>query len=128
MQTIRSDNCMAGSNRISLAVFVVVLLLWAFQQDAVTQDRLAALEPDKATRTRLSKVVDGIVSAWDKFDVVCLGEGHGVKADSDLRIMVVQHPDFARKVNVIMVESADINRQDPFLGRHVSIQQGFGGF
>ncbi|MGZ8846266.1 MAG: hypothetical protein ACXW3C_07355 [Pyrinomonadaceae bacterium] len=43
---------------------------------------------------------------------MCLGEDHGSKNDSDLRIALVEHPDFVRKVRVIMVESASVTRQD----------------
>jgi hypothetical protein len=49
---------------------------------------------------------------WDKVDVVCLGEGHGSKDDSNLRIALIEHPDFLHKVNVIIVEFADSVHQD----------------
>jgi uncharacterized iron-regulated protein len=68
--------------------------------------------PDESTRNRLQPIVKGILAAWDRFDVVCLGEDHGSKNDSDLRITLVEHPDFIRKVNVIMVEFANSERQD----------------
>jgi uncharacterized iron-regulated protein len=56
--------------------------------------------------------VKGILAAWGKADVVCLGEDHGSKNDSDLRIALVEDPDFARKVRLIMIESASVTRQD----------------
>ena len=68
--------------------------------------------PDKATKARLEDVVKEILHAWDTYDVVCLGEGHGDKNDSDLRISLVEHPDFSRKVKSIIVESADSLQQD----------------
>ena len=68
--------------------------------------------PDPATSARLQNIVTGILNAWDKFDVVCLGEGHGSKIDSDLRITLVENPAFARKVKTIIVESADALQQD----------------
>jgi uncharacterized iron-regulated protein len=71
-----------------------------------------SFEPDEATKLRLQPLVKGILSAWDKADVVCLGEDHGGKNDSDLRITLVQHPDFVRKVRVIMIESANVAHQD----------------
>jgi uncharacterized iron-regulated protein len=70
------------------------------------------VEPDKATRARLQNIVNGILAIWDKADVVCLGEDHGSKNDSDLRIALIEHPDFARKVNAVIVEFADTNHQD----------------
>jgi uncharacterized iron-regulated protein len=60
----------------------------------------------------LQVIVKGILAAWDKADVVCLGEDHGSKNDSDLRITLVEHPDFVRKVKIIMVESANVAHQD----------------
>ena len=47
--------------------------------------------PDESTG------VDGIartlISAFDQADIVALGERHGRRLDSDLRIAVVRHPD-----------------------------------
>jgi len=77
---------------------------------AVVQD--SSVEPDQVVKARLQTIVKDILSAWDKADVVCLGEGHGNKNDSDLRITLIQHPDFIRKVNVIIVEFADSMHQD----------------
>lgn len=67
--------------------------------------------PDESTRNRLQPIVKGILAAWEKYDVVCLGEDHGSKNDSDLRITLVEHPEFIGKVNVIMVEFANSERQ-----------------
>lgn len=44
-------------------------------------------------------------------DIVALGEAHGRKLDSDLRIAVVRHPDFAKKVRSIVVEFGSIPEQ-----------------
>ena len=71
-----------------------------------------AVQPNEVTRKRLQPIVKGILAAWDKYDVVCLGEDHGSKNDSDLRILLVEHPDFIRKVNVVMVEFANNAHQD----------------
>jgi len=84
--------------------------------------------PDKATKARLENIVKGILHAWDTYDVVCLGEGHGDKNDSDLRISLVEHPDFSRKVKSIIVESADSLQQallDRFIldGENLSREQ-----
>jgi uncharacterized iron-regulated protein len=59
--------------------------------------------------------IDGIaqtlVSAFDHFDIVLLGEIHWQKLDSDLRIAVVRQPDFAKKVRSIVVEFASTAEQ-----------------
>jgi hypothetical protein len=59
--------------------------------------------PDESTG------VDGIartlISAFDQVDIVALGEAHGLfRLDSELRIAIVRHPDFAKKVRSIVVE------------------------
>ena len=82
------------------------------QNSAIAQNRASAIEPNEATKTRLQTIVKGILAAWDKADVICLGEDHGSKNDSDLRIALVEHPDFVRKVNVIIVECANVEHQD----------------
>ena len=69
-------------------------------------------KPSDAIRTRLQPIVTGILNAWDKADLICLGEDHGSKNDSDLRIALVEHPDFIRRVKVIMIESANVAHQD----------------
>jgi len=82
------------------------------QNSAIAQTRASAIEPNEATKTRLQTIVKGILAAWDKADVICLGEDHGSKNDSDLRIALVEHPDLVRKVNVIIVECANVEHQD----------------
>jgi hypothetical protein len=59
--------------------------------------------------------IDGIaqtlVSAFDRVDIVALGERHMRKPDSDIRIAVVRHPDFAKKVRFIEVEFGSTTEQ-----------------
>ena len=66
--------------------------------------------PDESTG------VDGIartlISAFDQADIVALGEWHGrIRLDSDLRIALVRHPDFAKKVRSIVVEFGSTTEQ-----------------
>src|SRR5262245_7418924 len=60
-----------------------------------------------ADQDRYAAVVERILEAWKSADVVCLGEDHGRKYDSDLRLALVRHPAFPRTVRVIVVESAN---------------------
>jgi len=59
--------------------------------------------------------IDGIartlISAFDQFDVVALGEAHQRRQDSDLRIAVIRHPDFTKKVRSIVVEFSSTSEQ-----------------
>src|SRR6266576_4171124 len=82
------------------------------RSSASAQGQAATVAPSEATKARLQTIAKGILVAWDKANVVCLGEDHGSKNDSDLRIALVEHSDFVRSVNVIIVESANIEHQD----------------
>jgi hypothetical protein len=59
----------------------------------------------------LDQVVRTLVAAFDQVDVVALCEDHGQQRDSDLRIALVRHPDFARKVRAIVVEFGSTTEQ-----------------
>ena len=66
--------------------------------------------------------IDGIVrtliSVFDQADIVALGEAHQRNLDSDLRIALVRHPDFPKKVRAIVVEFASTTEQ-PTLDRYI---------
>jgi hypothetical protein len=78
--------------------------------------------PPKVRLPDESPGIDGIVrtliSAFDQADIVALGEAHGRKLDSDLRIALVRHPDFAKKVRTIVVEFGSTTEQ-PTLDRYI---------
>jgi len=80
--------------------------------------RSSAQVPLVDVATDLRGIVEGILAAWEKADVVCLGEGHGDQNDSGLRLALVRHPEFAPRVAVIVVEFADVVQQ-PLLDRLV---------
>jgi hypothetical protein len=49
---------------------------------------------------------------FDHVDIVALGEAHGrFRLDSELRIAVVRHPDFAKKVRSVVVEFGSTTEQ-----------------
>ncbi len=56
-------------------------------------------------------IVQGLLSAFDHVDIVGLGEAHQRKTDSDIRIALVRHPDFAKKVGSIVVEFGSTTEQ-----------------
>jgi hypothetical protein len=60
-----------------------------------------------ADQDRYAAVVERILESWKSADAVCLGEDHGRKYDSDLRLALVRHPAFPRTVRVIVVEFAN---------------------
>src|SRR6516225_6814085 len=65
--------------------------------------------PDEAAG--VDAIAQALVSVFDQADIVALGELHERKADSDLRIALVRHPDFAKKVRFIVVEFASASQQ-----------------
>jgi hypothetical protein len=97
------------TSRIFALIILAVIALSFLASSSRTQ---TDIRPTDATRARLQPIVKGILAAWDKVDVVCLGEDHGSKNDSDLRIALVEDPEFVRKVRVIMIESANVAHQD----------------
>lgn len=79
-----------------------------------------------ATQVRLPDEVPGVdaivrvlMSSFDHADVVALGEVHGRKADSDLRVALVRHPDFARRVRAVVVEFGSVTEQS-ILDRYIN--------
>jgi hypothetical protein len=65
--------------------------------------------PDEAAG--LGGIARTLISAFDQVDIVALGEAHVRRADSDLRIALVRHPDFAKKVRSIVVEFGSTTEQ-----------------
>jgi hypothetical protein len=65
--------------------------------------------PDEAAG--IDGIVGALISVYDQFDVVALGEMHERRIDSDLRIALVRHPDFAKKVRTIVVEWGSTTEQ-----------------
>jgi hypothetical protein len=66
----------------------------------------------------LDGIVRTLIAAFDQVDVLALGEDHGQRRDSDLRLALVRHPDFAKKVRSIVVEFGSASQQST-LDRYV---------
>jgi Haem-binding uptake, Tiki superfamily, ChaN len=65
--------------------------------------------PDETTG--LGEIAQTLITALDQADILALGEAHRRKLDSDLRIALVRHPDFAKKVRSIVVEFGSTTEQ-----------------
>jgi hypothetical protein len=59
----------------------------------------------------LDQIVRTLIGVFDQADILALGEDHGRQEDSDLRIALVRHPEFAKKVQAIVVEFASTTEQ-----------------
>lgn len=104
--------------RVKLSLIVLLLSTAAVSQPRAAIRSLATLTSAAAQPT-FDTVIEGLLTAFDTHDVVALGEWHGNVPDSDLRISLVQHPEFAGKVDVIVVEFANPAHQptiDRFVG------------
>ena len=85
-----------------------LVLICLLAAPAIAQPKLAL--PDETAG--LDGIVRALIAAFDQVDIVALGEAHGAFAlDSDLRIALVRHPDFARKVRSIVVEFGSTTEQ-----------------
>jgi hypothetical protein len=71
--------------------------------------RLQAALPDEAAG--IDAIVLALIGAYDRVDIVALGEAHERRIDSDVRIAMVRHPDFAKKVRSIVIECASVSEQ-----------------
>src|SRR5688500_20134418 len=52
-----------------------------------------------------ASATDALIGAFDRADVIVLGEGHGRKADSDFPVALVRNPKFVHAVRVIVLEA-----------------------
>jgi hypothetical protein len=52
-------------------------------------------------------VIKGLLTTFDSADILALGEAHGRKLDSELRLRLLRDPDFPNKARVIVVEFAN---------------------
>jgi hypothetical protein len=59
----------------------------------------------------LDQIVRTLISSFDRADILALGEAHASQPDSDLRIALVRHPDFAKRVRSIVVEFGSTTEQ-----------------
>jgi uncharacterized iron-regulated protein len=66
----------------------------------------------------LDAIAGTLLGMFDTVDVIAFGEAHRRKQDSDLRIALVRHPDFPKKVRNIIVEFAN-SRYQATLDRYI---------
>jgi hypothetical protein len=95
----------AAATLVSVSLTSEPIRAQSAQRAAPSKVRL----PDEAAG--INGVVGALMSVYDQFDIVALGEMHERKIDSDLRIALVRHPDFAKKVRSIVVEFATTMEQ-----------------
>jgi hypothetical protein len=88
---------------------LVLILICALPLPAMAQPSNLRL-PDESTG--IDGIVQTLISAFDQVDIVALGEWHDrIALDSDLRLALVRHPDFAKKVRFIVIECGSVTEQ-----------------
>jgi len=103
-----------------------LVLIFALALPAMTNAQSARVRvPDEVAG--LDAIVHTLISAFDQADIVALGEDHVEQRDSDLRIALVRHPDFAKKVRFVLVEFGATSEQETLdryiQGQNVSSEQ-----
>jgi hypothetical protein len=120
-----SFRSVAAKNVVLRIVGVMTVAGAAIVTVSVTNESLVRAQPPKTAakpaaplKVRLpdeSEGMDGIartlISAFDQVDIVALGEYHQRRVDSDVRIVLVRHRDFAKKVRSIVVEFGSTSEQ-----------------
>lgn len=69
-------------------------------------------------RVGWTQVINSLVAVYDDVDILALGDTHGRKMDSDLRLRLILSPAFRAKVRLIVVESGNSLYQ-PILDRYI---------
>jgi len=110
-----------ATNRVLQTTRVIIAVVATVVVSAITKPFLYAQSPHAWVAPKVSLpdesvgingIVQTLISAFDQADIVALGEAHGrFRQESDLRIALVRNPDFAKKVQSIVVEFANITEQ-----------------
>src|SRR5260221_56331 len=107
---------------IEAATLIVILAHGVFSQStpAVQGTSAAAARPDlqlPPESAGWANVLDGLLSAFGKADVVALSATRG-KNSADLRTRLIRHPDFPNRARFIIVEWGNSLYQ-PILDRYI---------
>lgn len=96
-------------------ISTVLCLLFFLANDAIAQQAKAPqeLQPQNA--------VESILSSFDRYQIVALGESHGLQEEHDFLMSLIQHPAFPNKVKDIVIEWGNTLHQD-LLDRYIAGQ------
>jgi hypothetical protein len=95
---------------VALSLVVTLTTAWAQTQQAAKSE-VADPVPEPA--------VTAILSAFDKYEVVAMPQGHGMQDLNDFILTLIRNPAFSEKVNDIEVEFGNSLYQ-PMLDRYIS--------
>lgn len=102
-------------------IVLILIICGGLSHAALAQQAVRTSRPDvtlPAESEGWDAVLNGLVAVFDDADVLMLGEAHGRKVDSELRLRLIRHPGFLARVRYIIVEFASEPLQ-PVLDRYV---------
>ena len=94
-------------------LFLLAVIPAVIQAEIKSQTRLTGSEPTQ------EPAVPAILAAFDKYEVVGIPEGHGMKDMDDFILSVIRDPAFSQEVNDIAVECGNSLYQ-PILDRYIA--------
>lgn len=100
----------------------IVLALLGPPLGGAAPDLLAQTRPDAhlpAEAAGVDAIVSALLGAYDHVELIALGEAHERQVDSELRLALIRHPDFPKRVRAIVIECASVTEQAT-LDRYVS--------
>ena len=95
----------------------ILMLLAVFTPTMAYGQTQAANNPEAADATP-QPAVSAILSAFDKYEVVAMPQGHGMQDLNDFIVSLIRNPGFSEKVNGIEVEFGNSLYQ-PMLDRYI---------
>src|SRR5258708_39611092 len=96
----------------------ILVLLLAFTLTMAYSQMHASNKPEAADATP-QPAVSAILSAFDKYEVVAMPQGHGMQDLNDFVFSLIRNPTFSEKVNDIVFESGNSLYQ-PILDRYIA--------
>src|SRR6266849_1574966 len=98
--------------------FCILVLLVVFTMTMAYGQTRAANKPEPAEPTP-QPAVSAILSAFDKYEVVAMPQGHGMQDLNNFILSLIRNPGFSEKVNDIEVEFGNSLYQ-PMLDRYIA--------
>lgn len=93
--------------------------LGASVQSAVSSALRSITQRDGGGDAQVQPGIDGVLQAFDSYPVVAIGDEHGLQQLGDFYQALLRHPDFATKVDALVVEYGNA-RYQALVDRYVS--------
>lgn len=86
--------------------------LGADVQSAVSSAFRSLTQRDAGGAAQVQNAVDGVLQAFNSYAVVAIGDEHGLQQLGNFYQALLRHPDFAKKVDAVVVEYGNARYQD----------------